>query len=74
MNRLFIQLVRLSAIVIFVSGTYSQANDNEFEDTQSRPKSIPYSQKPAEFIDTPYADEQKVLFEFFLDDPHRYDL
>ncbi len=71
MNRLFIQLVRLSAIVIFVSGTYSQANDNEFEDTQSRPKSIPYSQKPAEFIDTPYADEQKFLFEFFLDDPNK---
>ncbi|GEM_PF-422211 len=71
MNRSFIQIVHLSAILIYAAGTYSQANDNEFEDTQSGPQSIPYSQKPAEFIDTPYADEQNVLFEFFLDDPNK---
>ena len=25
----------------------------------------------AQFIDTPYSDEQKVLFELFLDEPHK---
>ncbi len=71
MKRLFMQVIHLFAVLIFTAGTYSQANDNEFDDTQSGSQKIPYSQKPAEFIDTPYAEEQNVLFEFFLDDPNK---
>ena len=71
MSRLFIQFARLSAMLIFALGSNIQANDNEFDDTQSQLQNIPYSQKSAEFIDTPYADEQNVLFEFFLDDPNK---
>ncbi len=71
MNRLFLPFILLSAALFVAIGTYSQANDTEFDDTQSSPLSIPYSQKPAEFIDTPYAEEQNVLFEFFLDDPDK---
>ena len=45
-----------------------------FADEKSTIKTLPDELKnagPAQFIDTPYTEDQNVLFEFFLDDPDK---
>jgi intracellular sulfur oxidation DsrE/DsrF family protein len=68
MNQLNRHSIILS-LVLFILSPFSYAED--FTDHDSAPESIPYSNKPAQFVDTPYADEQNVLFEFFLDEPEK---
>lgn len=63
-SRQLIFSVLLSAFLT----TFCHAEDPLFSDTDSEKKSIVDS-KPAEFIQTPYSDEQNVLFELFLDEP-----
>lgn len=61
-----IQLLTLTFLAaIFSQPTYS------FENQAVSATSTEQSAEPAQFIDTPYSDEQKVLFEFFLDDPNK---
>jgi intracellular sulfur oxidation DsrE/DsrF family protein len=55
---------------IFMCCLNSQADELAFED-EKQVKVPVFDSKPAQFHDTPYSDEQNVLFEFFLDEPQK---
>lgn len=69
LNRLTLFLSSFLFVLTFTLSPISYAED--FPDHEVTLESIPYSKKPAEFVDTPYAEEQNVLFEFFLDEPEK---
>jgi len=66
MRKYSTQLILFLLLSTFI--TTCNADDAQFSETDTGP-GISDDNQPAEIIQTPYSDEQKVLFELFLDEP-----
>jgi len=71
MNTIITKKPTPANILLFISSlfllNFCQAEGSDFDTDEGSNSSK--AEGSAQYIDTPYADEQKVLFEFFLDEP-----